>query len=484
VLTLVGRARRRIFHNELFSQGANAAIAVLLFLILLLLLGTGVLDARWTVPVSILAVGAALYRARKRLPSFYRAARMVDHRLALADTISTAVYFRQAAPPNVSPAVCQFQRERADRLAETVDVRQAVPYSMPRSVYPLAALILAAGSLFALRYGLTGRLDLQPPLARMLQQQFGGNSRAKTARNIRRQPPLVRGAQDDEGASADDANQFRQPGANSSDAAEALSAADAEKTAASKTDAGKDGNRASPPGDGDQDAQAESDPSQAGENPGQGAAKQDAKQQTAGKLSASNPGQSSSLVDKARDLLQNLLSSLKPPQTNGSNPQQNGDSSPQGKGQPKQPNDKNGQPRKDGQTGDSKEGRQGEQGQTEQDPQDGGNGKNDAQQDNKKPGSGAGSQEGDKRLKDAEDQAAMGRITEILGKRSTNLTGEATVEVESTSQQLRTPYAPRAAQHGQTGGEVNRDEIPVAMQPYVEQYFEQVRKQAPPAKKP
>ena len=201
------------------------------------------------------------------------------------------------------------------------------------------------------------------------------------------------------------------------------------------------------------------------------------------KLSASNPGQSSSLVDKAKDLLQNLLSSLKPPQSSAGNPQQNGDSNPQGKGQPKPQNDKNGRAQKDGQVGNSPEGQQGDQGQNPQDPQEGADGKSDSPQDSKKTGSGAGSQDGDKRIKDAEDQAAMGKITEILGKRSTNLTGEATVEVESTSQQLRTPYAQRAAQHAQSGGEINRDEIPVALQPYVQQYFEQVRKQAPPAKK-
>lgn len=481
--TLVGRARRRLFCNELLSQGANAAIAVLVFLILVLLAGTRLLDGRWTLAVSILAAGAALYRARKRLPSPYAAARIVDHRLSLADTISTAVYFQQDPPSNAAPAIRQFQRERAGQLAETVDVRRAVPYAMPRSIYPLAALILVAGSLFALRYGLTGRLDFEPPLARMLQRQFGWNPGTEAARNMRRQPPAVRGSRDENGTLADDPDQGAQPDASAHDGADASGDADPEKVDPSKTDARKDGNRASQPADGDQDAQAESDPSQAGEKSGQEGGKQDQKKQAAAKLSASNPGQSSSLVDKAKDLLQNLLSSLKPPQSSAGNPQQNGDSNPQGKGQPKPQNDKNGRAQKDGQVGNSPEGQQGDQGQNPQDPQEGADGKSDSPQDSKKTGSGAGSQDGDKRIKDAEDQAAMGKITEILGKRSTNLTGEATVEVESTSQQLRTPYAQRAAQHAQSGGEINRDEIPVALQPYVQQYFEQVRKQAPPAKK-
>ena len=75
----------------------------------------------------------------------------------------------------------------------------------------------------------------------------------------------------------------------------------------------------------------------------------------------------------------------------------------------------------------------------------------------------------------------MGKITEILGKRSANLTGEATVEVQNTSQQLKTAYTAGTAQHAQSGGEVNRDEIPVAMEPFVQEYFKQARKQEPAA---
>jgi hypothetical protein len=81
-------------------------------------------------------------------------------------------------------------------------------------------------------------------------------------------------------------------------------------------------------------------------------------------------------------------------------------------------------------------------------------------------------------VKLAEQLAAMGKISEIIGKRAANVSGELTVEVENSNQQLRTPYAQRDAQHIQAGGEINRDEVPVALQAYVQQYFEQVRKQA------
>jgi len=56
------------------------------------------------------------------------------------------------------------------------------------------------------------------------------------------------------------------------------------------------------------------------------------------------------------------------------------------------------------------------------------------------------------------------------------------VEVQSSSRQLQTPYAQRNAVHGESTAEISRDEVPVALQAYVQQYFEHVRRQAPPAR--
>src|SRR5690242_15773949 len=93
VLTLVRHARRRLFNNELLSQGANAASAALLAFILLLLVGTQVLNWQWTLLLPLAAASIGVYRARKRLPPLYGVAQMVDARLHLADTLSTAVFF-------------------------------------------------------------------------------------------------------------------------------------------------------------------------------------------------------------------------------------------------------------------------------------------------------------------------------------------------------------------------------------------------------
>src|ERR1700736_2960889 len=62
VLALVSHARQRLFKNELLSQGANAFCAALLAFILLLLVGTQVLDWRLTllIPLGAAAVGVYL----------------------------------------------------------------------------------------------------------------------------------------------------------------------------------------------------------------------------------------------------------------------------------------------------------------------------------------------------------------------------------------------------------------------------------------
>ena len=108
-----------------------------------------------------------------------------------------------------------------------------------------------------------------------------------------------------------------------------------------------------------------------------------------------------------------------------------------------------------------------------------GSGQSSDQQASKQPGSGMGQQDGNKDVKLAEQMAAMGKISEIIGKRSANVSGEVTMEVQSTQQQLQTPYSRRNATHSDAGGEISRDEVPVSLQPYVQQYFEQVRKSTP-----
>ena len=41
---------------------------------------------------------------------------------------------------------------------------------------------------------------------------------------------------------------------------------------------------------------------------------------------------------------------------------------------------------------------------------------------------------------------------------------------------MKTQYSQQNATHVEAGGEINRDEVPLAYQQYVQQYFAQVRK--------
>jgi hypothetical protein len=491
MLPVIRQARRRLLANELFAQAANAFGAALLAFILLLLAGTELLRWEWLVLLPAAAAGIGLFAALKRLPSPYATAQIIDRRMGLADTLSTAWFFGRTEWPRASSGMLRGQREQADRISRTLDVRRAIPFKMPRSAYAVAALALLASSLFALRYGITRRLDLHPPLARILEQRFGFERNIALARTIRHQRPIA-GQADDPGedAAAQDPNQSAQPETSESQDLENPSDPPAgKKEPGHPGDKGKQaenaGQQTSADRQDEQDEQDEQQPENTPDPRGGRKPNQQGKQSAQGKQSDGqqdgNGGESSSLLSKMKDALQNLLSRVKPQSSPGSEQSKDQNAGQQGKDQQnggKQQSAKDSQHDLGGQQPDSPEGQSGEQAVSSPDSRGNPAGKSDAQQSGKQPGSGVGSQSGDKALKQAEQLAAMGKISEIIGKRSANLTGEATVEVQSSSQQLRTAYAQRDAEHFQGGAEINRDEIPVALEAYVAKYFEQVRKQA------
>jgi hypothetical protein len=496
VLSLIRQARNRILKNELLAQGANAFSAALAAFILLLLTGTQILSWEWLllIPAGALAVG--IWRAGKRTPSEYTVAQLIDRRLSLSDHLSTAWHFSQGdTASKVAPEIRQCQLERAEEIARTVDLRRAVPYTMPRALYGMAALLLVASSLFALRYGLSRSLDLKAPLAQMLQQQLGWTPRTEVAKDIRHKNPTPpAGPQDDEGAAAE--KQDQQQGTGEPDAAQSQDAESAGQQQNGKNgpnpqgDTKQDADGKKGGEEGDAQAEDKADPNgDNSENSQQGGNPKSDQAQSGNKQDA-NSSENSSLLSKMKDAVQNLLSRVKPQQSNQSGQQQaGGDQGQKQQGNGKQNGGKQQQSAKNGQQsgdpkGDAQDAQSGDDAKNSQDQQGKGAGKSDTQQASKQPGSGIGSQDGDKSIKQAEQLAAMGKISEILGKRSANLTGESTVEVQNTSQTLRTQYVQRGAQHSQGGAAISRDEVPVALQSYVEQYFEQVRKQPAPAATP
>jgi hypothetical protein len=486
LLDLVRRARRRFLWNEILAQAACSASVALAGFVLLLLLGTQILDWRWLAPVPLIAFAAGIWRVWRRLPSRYAVARIIDQRLGLADTLSTALYFAAHGVDRAAEGVRRAQFDRAERAAAQASARQAVPLTMPRGIYAMALLGLVASSLFALRYGLERRLDLQPPLARVIQDAFGFGQPEQVQQARRKPQPEERPEWQETSVPVAEAD-GGEPGeldAATDEALETVGVPEVDNSASGVSKARSPGDKQAEGETGEGEAADGTELGSGKESEGQkgqGAGKQQGQQ--SGAQSQGSSGDKSSLMAKFRDAMNNLLSRMRQQQDNSGAQQQAGAQQDSRDGKNQAGNGS--QAGKDGrqaggQESDSQDGQPGEEGQNAQNAQGRGSGQSADQASNKQPGSGIGKQDGSKDTKLAEQLAAMGKISEIIGKRSANVTGEVTIEVQSSDQTLRTPYSKRAARHGDSGGEINRDEVPVALQPYVQQYFEQVRKLAPP----
>jgi hypothetical protein len=491
------RARRRLFWNEVLAQGACALSVGMGAVVLLLVLGTQLLDWRWLTLLPIVTLGIGVHRTLRRLPGLYPAAQLVDRRLQLADAISTALFFAGSARKSADD-MRLAQLAQAERIADSIDFRAAIPFTMPRAVYAAGGLAFVATSLFALRYGLERRLDLRQPLASILENSFGGGGQVKTASlqkkaGMTKRSPLeeAMGISTEDGTAKGQGELDEAPDA----ALETTSVPDtdnskkapSEATSKVKSPAGEQSEGDQAEGEADGDAQG-SNGGQEGQDGKQGNAQSKSGQQNQGNDSSGSGSENSSLVSKLRDAMSNLLSRMKqqPQGAGAQQPSNSNQNSQQGQGQKgsgQKAKSGQGKQQQGGQDSDSQEGDQGEDAQSAQNAQGRGAGQSSDDQASKQPGSGIGKQDGSKDVKLAEQMAAMGKISEIIGKRTANVSGEVTVEVQNSTQQLKTAWVQQKASHGNTGGEINRDEVPVEYQTYVQQYFEQVRKQDAPKKK-
>jgi len=494
IFSFIERARRRFLWNESLAQAAFAAAVLLGGVVLLLVVGTQLLDGRWLLALAILGICVAIFRTRQRLISRYKIAVLIDSRAGLHDALSTALHFSEKESRAVGlPAIREFQKQQAERLIPSVNLETAVPFRVPRALYLVGLLALVASSLFALRYGVRRTLDMQTPLNQVVMDGLGLHApEDKLAANRKKGgDPKQADALDEQGRPIPKSEQKR---AGELDAAPPSALAtvndpDMNNEKAQSASAGKDG---SEKGEG---AGKEGGEKGSAEKPENG-------QQSAGKNGADNPAGSkdgpqqgepgasqqggadnknASLLSKMKDAMQNLMSKAKPQPNNAAGQKQGGSQGQKGQSTQAKAGEK-------GAAGESKEGGQqdqqeGQQGQQagDQDNSDSaqgkGNGKSSDQQAAAQPGSGVGKQDGAKDIRAAEQKAAMGKLSEVIGKRSAQVSGEMMVESQSGPQQLRTQYSRRTATHGESGGEVNRDEVPVELQGYVQQYFQEVRKQ-------
>jgi hypothetical protein len=482
---LLNRARRRHFVQLVLEQSGMALGFALAGLVLLLLTGTQVLDWYWLVILFGCSFGFGLWRISRRVPSRYTLAQHVDRRLKLYDSLSTAVNFEDNERRAGSEKFRVAQREQADHLARTIDIRTAFPFSLPKGLYAAGGIALVAFGMFALRYGLTRSLDLRPSLVRIaFDSFFKPQETADTKKTSLRQKiedelkklGITMNATDAKANTLD-------PAANSAltppDTPDTNSTGESD-TAKSQAPSVPNQHESSDPGSDEKSERASasgSDQNSSDQPPeGNDGQPQNGKQQPQSKDGKQANSDNSSMMDKMRDAMSNLLNKLKMNSKPGEgkqsaqNSQQNGQQGKADKGQmPGKQQPSSGANAQDQQAqqsqGDPSQSAQGKSGDKDADKQ--------ASQDAK---SGIGKQDGDKSAREAEQMAAMGKISEILGKRAQNMSGEVMLEVAGGKQQLKTQYSSKNAAHAEAGGEISRDEVPIEYQEYVQQYFEQIRK--------
>jgi hypothetical protein len=479
---LIRRARRRFAVNEALGQLAFAASVAAAGLILLLILGTRYLEWWALALFSVAGAGIGAWRALRRIPGRYETAVSLDQSAGLSDTLSTALYFstRHAADQEFR----RRQREVAEAASAGVDLDGAVPFTLPRALYAMAALTLLASGLVVLRYSVAHGLDLRPPITEVLFEDLAAKQipqkpealdplrrkRLEVAESLMAKLGVPTNPDDQKQSNALDQaieNALNGP---------ATPAKGEKGDPAGKSEDGKAGNGGAQSPDGDPlDArqnegadQNEQGKSPSGKNGPQGD-KANSKNAT---------GDSSSLMSKLKDAVSNMFSKASQDKSGQKNQPPPGQSAKSEKGSGEKGNTAKGQ-EGDSQN-DAQEGEPADDAQEGQQAQ-GKAGAKSAQQ-STQSGSGVGSQDGAKDLRAAEQLKTMGKISEIIGKRSATVTGETTIEVQSGNQTLRTAYTSQSAAHGEADSDVSRDEIPVSVQSYVQQYFEQVRKSSAPQK--
>jgi len=494
LLAFLAQVRRRHVATELVRHGLTALLFGLIGLVILLLAGTQIFDWYWPVLLFTVAFGIGIWRFRKHMPSMYRLAQIVDMRLRTFDSLSTAFHFQSSADP-----MAMAQRGAAARLAQSLTPVSAVPMVWPKSTYAVVALSVAAFTLIGIRYGILNTLDLSAPVSEAVIDVFrfstltGKKQMAKSERAKLDEELQKLGLSIDENAKDEltKIEMAKEGEITTSDIPDVNDLSNTERGEKGKSSVeGKGVNPGEGEGGESEQDSKNADPNDPGkEGKSENGKPQDAKNGKQGTKSGDNNLQANknSMLDKMKDAFANMMNKLKQDQPaqegqQSADNKQGGDKGGQQKGgqQPgKQPGKGNeaqsGAEQPGDDAADASEKQANAQGQ--------GGDKSASMQAPPDAKSGVGKADGDKSIKDAEQLQAMGKISEILGKRNKEIAGEVMVEVNGGKQQLRTQYTNSAAKHAEAGGEIHRDEVPLHHQHYVQQYFEEVRKQSAPTKK-
>ena len=447
---LLTKGRQRVLCHLILDKAALALTIVMGGALVLLLVGTQILDWYWLALLAVAGLGAGLYQLRDKVPSLYRVAQRIDRKLGLADALSTAFHFGGTSDPR-RDSLFQLQRQSAERSVSQVDLKAALPYSRSRFLLPAGALAAAALGLFVVRYAITGSLDLRGSMVALAADSFfstpvelAKNDPKKGKINPQEEqanPEAEEQPKEEEKLPED----MMEPKDDPSDS----QSGDEQGKQNEKQDQQKDG---SDSGDNhDQDSQDQPNTDKEG--------KQDGKE--------GNSKKDSSMMDKLRDALANLMNKNK---SDANKQSQQKDQ--KGQQQKADSGDKQ-ESQNGGESASNEQGQQQDQADRQKSEAKGGE---NPQKPNQEASSSQGDKIGDKTIKNTEALQAMGKISELMGKRAEKVQGEVLIEVGQTKQQLKTAWSSRQANHGEGGGEIHRDEVPLMYQQFVEKYFEELRK--------
>ena len=200
---LLAAARRRALSHLLVREVLLAATVALGVAAIVLLAGTARLGMYWIPLAAVATLAVRVILENRKRPSPYALAQDIDEKLKLQDTLSTAAYFSDAdSSRRVDPALRDMQRARAEDVARSVDVKQALPMRRPTALYPAAILALAVAGIFLLRFAATGSFDTRASLVEGSSQSAAATGReagsrgkeTRRGRGTRQQRPDFQGA--------------------------------------------------------------------------------------------------------------------------------------------------------------------------------------------------------------------------------------------------------------------------------------------------
>jgi len=443
----------------------------------LLVAGTHILNWYW--PVALFGVGLAVggYRLRNRVANGYRLLQVVDRRLDLSDALSTAHFFAEDPSSGaVSEEVRRKQRELAEALCGEADMRKALPFRFPRRAYVTGALALIAVTTLGLRYGVLRTLDLGPPITESLFEFYRPTTLA--AMETIAEPPLPEYEPPDGAVEGSELPESDSARANPEvPLSEGLSSLDPlppglEGTASGDELFDPDLNSGD---EGDDSEWSDAATGDRAEGDEEGAAGEQGEAGEDEEMPSLPAPEDPDLFNQLQDAFANLMSRLKAPESANNRlvPDEDGDEKQPGEGEGDSQSQQVASSTQPGGTPISSEGYEDREPVdiSEEAPMSGDAGSEEG-------GQGiAGSSEGDKDIRMAEQLEAMGKLSEIIGQRAESITGEMMVEVSSGDQSLETAYTESAAAHRSAGGGIHRDEVPLELRDYVQAYFEEVRKQ-------